>query len=48
MDILVCIKRVPETGAKIVVTEDGQGIETRNLGFTISPHEECEIGRAHV
>lgn len=41
MDILVCVKRVPDTGAKLVLTEDQQHIETRNLGFTVSPHEEC-------
>lgn len=46
MDILVCVKRVPETGAKITVTADGQDIETRNLGFTISPHEECAVEEA--
>jgi electron transfer flavoprotein beta subunit len=46
MDILVCVKRVPETGAKITVTADGQEVETRNLGFTISPHEECAVEEA--
>jgi electron transfer flavoprotein beta subunit len=46
MDILVCIKRVPATGAKIVLTENEQEIETRHLGFTISPHEECAVEEA--
>lgn len=46
MDILVCIKRVPTTGAKIVLTADSRAIETRNLGFTISPHEECAVEEA--
>ncbi len=46
MNILICIKRVPDTGAKIVLTADQQGIETRNLGFTISPHEECAAEEA--
>jgi electron transfer flavoprotein beta subunit len=46
MEILVCIKRVPFTGAKIVLTEDAQKIDTRNLGFTISPHEECAVEEA--
>lgn len=41
MDILVCVKRVPDTGAKMVLTDDQQGIDTKNLGFTVSPHEEC-------
>ncbi len=46
MQILVCVKRVPITGAKIVLTEDAQAIETRNLGFTVSPHEECAVEEA--
>ena len=46
MNVLVCIKRVPATSATISVTEDQQGIETRNLGFTISPHEECAVEAA--
>jgi electron transfer flavoprotein beta subunit len=41
MNILVCVKRVPLTGGKIVLTEDEQAIQTRHLGFTVSPHEEC-------
>jgi electron transfer flavoprotein beta subunit len=39
--VLVCVKRVPMTGGRIVLTDDEQAIETRHLGFTISPHEEC-------
>ncbi len=46
MNVLVCIKRVPSTGAKIVLTDTEQDIETRYLGFTISPHEECAVEEA--
>ena len=46
MKILVCVKRVPMTGGKIVLTDDEQAIETRHLGFTISPHEECGVEEA--
>jgi electron transfer flavoprotein beta subunit len=46
MNILVCVKRVPLTGGRIVLTEDEQAIETRHLGFTVSPHEECGIEEA--
>ena len=46
MRILVCVKRVPMTGGKIVLTPDEQAIETRHLGFTISPHEECGVEEA--
>ena len=46
MNILVCVKRVPFTGGKINLTADGQDIETKHLGFTISPHEECAVEEA--
>jgi electron transfer flavoprotein beta subunit len=46
VDVLVCVKRVPATGGRIVLTEDEQEIDTRFLGFTISPHEECAVEEA--
>jgi electron transfer flavoprotein beta subunit len=46
MEILVCVKRVPATGGRIVLTPDGQEIDTRFLGFTVSPHEECAVEEA--
>lgn len=46
MRILVCVKRVPLTGGKMVLTADEQELETRHLGFTISPHEECGVEEA--
>jgi electron transfer flavoprotein beta subunit len=46
MRILVCVKRVPLTGGRIVLTADERAIETRHLGFTISPHEECGVEEA--
>ena len=46
MKILVCVKRVPMTGGRIVLTEDEQAIETKHLGFAISPHEECGVEEA--
>jgi electron transfer flavoprotein beta subunit len=46
MNVLVCVKRVPQTGGRIVLTGDGQEIDTKFLGFTISPHEECGVEEA--
>jgi electron transfer flavoprotein beta subunit len=46
MNVLVCVKRVPLTGGKMVLTADEQALETRHLGFTISPHEECGVEEA--
>src|SRR5579859_5232706 len=44
--IAVCVKRVPITGGRIVLTEDERAIDTRHLGFTVSPHEECGVEEA--
>ena len=46
MNILVCVKRVPDTGARMEIAAGEKAIETRNLGFTISPHEECGVEEA--
>jgi electron transfer flavoprotein beta subunit len=46
MNILVCVKRVPLTGGRIVLTDDARAISTRHLGFTVSPHEECAAEEA--
>lgn len=43
MKVLVLVKRVPAPGAKINITADGQAVDTKNLGFAMSPHEECGI-----
>jgi len=44
--IAVCVKRVPITGGRIVLTDDATAINTQHLGFTISPHEECGVEEA--
>lgn len=46
MRVLVCVKRVPAPGARIVLTEDAQAIDTNMLSFTVSPHEECAVEAA--
>ena len=46
MRLLVCVKRVPLTGGRMVLTADEQAIDTKHLGFTISPHEECAVEEA--
>ncbi len=46
MRIAACIKRVPITGGRIVLTDDARAIDTRHLGFTMSPHEECGVEEA--
>ena len=46
MRIAVCVKRVPITGGRIVLTDDARSINTQHLGFTMSPHEECGVEEA--
>jgi electron transfer flavoprotein beta subunit len=46
MRVLVCVKRVPAPGAKILISADGQSLDTAHLGFTVSPHEECAMEEA--
>jgi len=46
MDILVCVKRVPMVGGTVMLTADGQEVDTRMSGFTVSPHEECAVEEA--
>jgi electron transfer flavoprotein beta subunit len=44
--VLATVKRVPITGGRIVLTDDSRAIDTRHLGFTMSPHEECGVEEA--
>jgi electron transfer flavoprotein beta subunit len=46
VNVLVCVKRVPMVGARIVLTPDALDVDVRQLGFTMSPHEECAVEEA--
>ena len=46
MRILVCVKRVPAAGGRMTLTADERDIDTRYVGFTVSPHEECAVEEA--
>ena len=46
VNILACVKRVPATGGRINLTADARDIDTRYLGFVVSPHEECAVEEA--
>jgi len=46
VNVLVCVKRVPVTGGRITLTPDEREIDTKFLGFTVSPHEECAVEEA--
>ena len=42
-NVLVCVKRVPDSSSEVVLTEDAQAVDGRYAGFTTSPHEECAV-----
>jgi electron transfer flavoprotein beta subunit len=42
-DVLVCVKRVVDTGGEVTLTDDGSRVDDRSLGHTMSPHEECAV-----
>ncbi len=46
MKILVLLKRVPDTAAKIRVAPDGQRIDPAGVEFVISPYDEIAVEQA--
>jgi len=46
MKIFVCIKRVPDTAARIRVAGDGRSIDPAGLKYIISPYDEFAIEAA--
>ncbi|WP_299520205.1 electron transfer flavoprotein subunit beta/FixA family protein [uncultured Serinicoccus sp.] len=42
-DVLVCVKRVPDTSGEVVLSADGSGVDGRYAGYTMSSHEECAV-----
>ena len=42
-NVLVCIKRVPDVAGEVLLTDDGQSVDARHVGFTISAHESCAV-----
>ncbi|MFP3396053.1 electron transfer flavoprotein subunit beta/FixA family protein [Brevibacterium sp. SIMBA_078] len=43
MNILVCIKRVPDIAGSVALDATGSGIDESGLGHTMSSHEECAV-----
>ncbi len=41
--VLVCVKRVPDVSGEVLLTADGQGVDARFVGFTVSAHESCAV-----
>ena len=47
MDIIVCVKRVPDTSEEeVVITKDGRGIEEANLVFDVNDWDKYAVEEA--
>ncbi len=46
MDIIVCMKRVPDSAAKITVAGDAKSIEQDGVDHVISPYDEIAVEKA--
>ncbi|MGH7507178.1 MAG: electron transfer flavoprotein subunit beta/FixA family protein, partial [Longimicrobiales bacterium] len=46
MNIHVCIKRVPDTEARIKLADDGATIDPAGIKFVISPYDEFALETA--
>jgi electron transfer flavoprotein beta subunit len=43
VDVLVCIKRVPNTAGQVLLTDDQMSVDARHVGYGVSPHELCAV-----
>jgi electron transfer flavoprotein beta subunit len=43
VNVLVCIKRVPDSSGQVLLSADAQSVDARHVGYTVSPHEECAV-----
>lgn len=46
MKVVVCIRRVPDTAARIKIASDGRAIDTSDVEFVINPYEEYALEQA--
>lgn len=46
MNILVCVKHVPDTEASVKIGADGKSIQTQDVNFVLNPYDEYAIEEA--
>jgi electron transfer flavoprotein beta subunit len=46
MNLVVCIKHVPDTESSIRIKPDGSGVETEGLNFVLNPYDEYAVEEA--
>lgn len=43
VNVLVCIKRVPDFSGEVLLTDDAQSADARFVGYTLSNHDSCAV-----
>ena len=46
MNIVVCVKHVPDTEARVQIAEDSKSIETQDINFILNPFDEFAVEQA--
>jgi electron transfer flavoprotein beta subunit len=46
MNIIICIKRVPDSESRIVVGSDGRSIDSQGIKFVLNPYDEYAVEEA--
>ena len=43
MNILVCVKHVPDTETAVKIGADGKSIQTQDVNFILNPYDEFAV-----
>ncbi len=43
MNVIVCVKQVPDTAAKVEMSSDGKSIDTDDLAYVLNPYDEYAV-----
>jgi electron transfer flavoprotein beta subunit len=43
VNVLVCVKRVPDFSGEVLLTDDAQSADARFVGYTLSDHDNCAV-----
>lgn len=46
MNVIVCVKQVPDTAAKVEMSSDGKSIDTSDLAYVLNPFDEYAVEEA--
>jgi electron transfer flavoprotein beta subunit len=46
MNLIVCVKQVPDTEAKIIIANDGKSIDDSEVNYILNPYDEYAIEEA--